>query len=151
LSFEAYRWAKTWNGLLSNQKFVLVMLADHYNDEKRCAWPSTQTLADETGMSRRTVIRCIEVLERVGLIEVEHWINAYNGKQMSNRYFLPMYDSESCSSSDELLRVYPDYNNETGELEYDVPAPRAATAPVSGEWPAAPNLWTTPAPDPWAA
>jgi AraC-like DNA-binding protein len=95
MSFDAFKWARGQGGLSSNRKFVLLMIADHYNEADRCAWPSMSTLARETGMSRRSVVRCIADLEATGLLEAEQWINWDTGKQMANRYYLPQYDPES--------------------------------------------------------
>ena len=95
MSIGAFRWAKTWTCETPLQKYVLVMIADHYNDRVRRAWPSMQTLADETGMSRRTVVRHVEALEKCNLIEVEQWVNNDTGSQMANRYCLPLYDAKS--------------------------------------------------------
>ncbi|MGJ4843902.1 helix-turn-helix domain-containing protein [Leifsonia sp. Le1] len=106
MSFEAFRWAKSWGGLSTSRKFVLLMLADHYNEEAHRAWPSMQTLARETGMSRRSVVNCIATLEKEGLIEVEQWVDATTGKQMSNRYCLPWHDEESVRAETLPVRVY---------------------------------------------
>ena len=49
-------------------KFVMVVLADHYNDSTGTCWPSIDTLAEVTGVSRRTVIRKLKDLEAAGYI-----------------------------------------------------------------------------------
>ena len=68
MSFEAMKWAKAISELSSSQKFVLIALADFYNDSKRCAWPSIARLMKYTNLSRRTVQRSLAELERRGLI-----------------------------------------------------------------------------------
>lgn len=51
------------------KKFVLVKLADNANDDGVC-WPSYDHIAEMCEMSRRTVIRHIAELEKMGLISV---------------------------------------------------------------------------------
>jgi DnaD/phage-associated family protein len=54
----------------STSKFVLLALADHANDEGRGAYPSLDTLAHKTSMSRRTVQRAIDALKILGIIKL---------------------------------------------------------------------------------
>jgi hypothetical protein len=56
-------------------------LAMHANKDGAC-WPSLGTLADLTGLSRRTVIRTIRVLERASLVKVERRV----GRTQTNTY-----------------------------------------------------------------
>lgn len=96
MSMGAFKWAKSWGGqLTSPQMFVLLMIADHYNDTKRRAWPHIATLATETCLSSSTVKRSIRELKAQGLIEVEQWFDNSTGQQMANRYCLPDYDPRS--------------------------------------------------------
>lgn len=69
MSFEAMKWAKGISELSSSQKFILIALADFYNDAKKCAWPSVKRLMDYTNLSRRTVQRSLAELESRGLIK----------------------------------------------------------------------------------
>ncbi len=62
--------AQVWAlDLPSTTKLVLLKLADNANDEGIC-WPSMNTVAKYTGISRRAVITHIKKLEELGLIEV---------------------------------------------------------------------------------
>jgi biotin operon repressor len=137
MSFEAFKWAKSWDGLSSTRKFVLLMLADHYNEDVHRAWPSMQTLANETGMSRRSVVNCVATLEEMGLIEVEQWVDATTGKQMSNRYCLPWHDPASTRAEKLPVHVYAGFGVD-GKWEYE-----AAPEPVASD------LWITPSKDVW--
>ena len=47
---------------------VLLILADNANDEGRGAYPSASTIAEETGMSLRTVRNKLNDLETAGII-----------------------------------------------------------------------------------
>lgn len=49
-------------------KFILVVLADHYNDSTGECWPSVATIASITGCSRATVLRKLKQLEQSGMI-----------------------------------------------------------------------------------
>lgn len=56
--------------LPSNQKLVLLMLADRTNrDTGRCT-PSHRNLAEDCGMSMSTLKRCLAALQQAGLIEI---------------------------------------------------------------------------------
>ena len=52
----------------SSAKHVLTLLADHLNEKDRRCFPSIRTLAEESGLSRNTVIRALQVLEELALI-----------------------------------------------------------------------------------
>lgn len=62
--------AKAWSlKLPQEEKFVLLALADHADDEGRC-FPSVGRLAWKTGYSERQIQRVQALLTRRGLIEV---------------------------------------------------------------------------------
>lgn len=70
MSFEHIKWA--WNadkGLNSSEQLVLLALADRANKSGVC-WPSIPTISDDTHLNRKTVIRCINVLEYRGLVVI---------------------------------------------------------------------------------
>lgn len=117
MSIEAFKWAKTFDidrrplhrtsptanrpvmPSASNQKFVLLMIADYFNEKDLCAWPALSTLARDTGMSRTTVERCIRALEDQGLIEVEAVFKARTNERTASRYRLPLYNEASTSNT----------------------------------------------------
>ena len=74
MSIVALRWAWKQHSVKGLTKFVLVRLADRANDKGEC-WPGMQSVADECGISRRSVLRAIEQLENDGLLIVQrtHW------------------------------------------------------------------------------
>jgi hypothetical protein len=104
LSIKAFRWAKGWiadpgTPLKTFDAFVLVMIADHYNDDARRAWPKIATLAYETRLSKSSVKRSIARLQELGLLEIEHWfLNSNSRHQLANRYCLPLFDTRSTAS-----------------------------------------------------
>lgn len=67
-------------------RFVLLAIADCANDQGQQAWPSTGSIAAKTGLSVRTVQRCISSLADLGELVVEP--NA--GRRGTNLYSLPM-------------------------------------------------------------
>jgi DNA-binding transcriptional MocR family regulator len=66
-------------GLNAGQRLTLVSLGEWANDEGVC-WPSHDTIAKRVGVGRRQVIRIIEQLEAMGVIE------RIERKQYSNKY-----------------------------------------------------------------
>jgi len=54
------------------ERFVLVALADHVDDETRKAWPSVARIMRRTGCSRRAVQRALRSLEQHGIITSAH-------------------------------------------------------------------------------
>lgn len=51
-------------------RFVAFLLADHYNDATGQCFPSISTLAQETGLSERSVMRALEELEESEQISI---------------------------------------------------------------------------------
>ena len=41
-----FKWAKTVKGLKSTEKFVLICLADYFNDDLGDAFPAQETIAN---------------------------------------------------------------------------------------------------------
>ena len=74
--------------LPTNEKFLLIMLANYAsNDEGEC-FPSTETLMRETALARTTVRKCLHSLQTKGYISAhERWSN---GRQLSNSYQMAM-------------------------------------------------------------
>jgi hypothetical protein len=56
-----------WGALVGPHAIAIyVALALHADSDTRVCWPSYQTLADLTGMSRYHAIRCVRLLATVG-------------------------------------------------------------------------------------
>jgi hypothetical protein len=72
--------SKAWDmDLPCGQKFVLLALCDHANDDGLC-YPGQSRLADKCGMSPRTVSSHIDWLEKRGLIRKERRQNTQRRK-----------------------------------------------------------------------
>lgn len=70
---------------------VYMALVRHLNADGQC-WPSFQYLANMLGMSRRTVMRSIEVLDKAGLITVEERYTDKKGQTTNCYTILDMQD-----------------------------------------------------------
>lgn len=88
LSYKATTWAWGQKGIPWKPKFVLVALADWYNELESCAWPTYAQLADKTGMSKSSVQRGLRWLVENKLVVVEP--NFKHNRQQANRYRLPV-------------------------------------------------------------
>lgn len=86
MSWRATSWAAEQRTGSPISKLVLLKLADNANDEGAC-WPSLETIADHTELSRRTVQDHLTRLEGMGLIAVEER-KAGSGATLSNLYRL---------------------------------------------------------------
>jgi hypothetical protein len=70
VSWEATAWARRLRGLGPNGKLVLLLMSDHVNEhDVNVCWPSLPRLAADSDLSRATVWRTIDRLEKLGLIE----------------------------------------------------------------------------------
>jgi len=70
MSFRNYDWAWKQSGLGFRDKLVLLCLVKHERNGE--CWPGVNTLADLTGMDRRTVQRALGVLGEYGLITTHY-------------------------------------------------------------------------------
>jgi biotin operon repressor len=64
-------------------KYVLLAIAKHADDQGEC-YPSGERLAKLTGLSRRTVLRKIDWLEKAGYVSIQR--RTKDGKKTSNLY-----------------------------------------------------------------
>jgi hypothetical protein len=87
---------------------VYLVLAKYANYETELCWPSLATIAKESYVNRRTVIRTIARLAEVGVIEIQSR-KRDNGEPDSNMYRLPRTkvgsDSQSLRSDQQSLPV----------------------------------------------
>lgn len=86
----------------SSRKLVLIKLADHANDKGIC-WPSHDHIAEQCEMSKRTVIRHIEELEKQGLIKVVQRKREGEAFNKTNLYYLSLDDSDILSNDSDNL------------------------------------------------
>lgn len=104
MSYEYQKWARS-QVIAGSAKAVLVSLSLFVNEKGQC-WPSYETLAFETGLSRKTIQRSVQKLYKLGLIHIE------NRKiKHSNLYTL----GKSYPQVNRSQR--PVYQKQTGQME----------------------------------
>ena len=69
------------------QKMVLMAIANRFNDDMGYCFPSHELLAKESGMSKSSVLRQIEALEKTTLLSVIRSLDDKGNKNV-NRYIL---------------------------------------------------------------
>jgi hypothetical protein len=86
MAIECMVWALEQDGLKTNEKFVLLGIANHSRPDGNNAFPSLETLARYTALSVSTVQRAINGLCEKGLMTKDP-----GGGRKSNTYTLKMY------------------------------------------------------------
>ncbi|MBO9453249.1 helix-turn-helix domain-containing protein [Tropicibacter sp. R16_0] len=87
MSHHATSWAIRQRGLKPATKLVLWQLCDRYHPDHGC-FPSQETLADDCEMSRASVNRHLDELERLGLIRRIQRSEKKTNRQKSTLYIL---------------------------------------------------------------
>lgn len=86
MSVRAMSWVWSSSTAEGLDRFVLLAIADCANDDGEQAWPAVSTLASKTGLSERTVQRCVKSLTALGELRVQ----ANAGRRGCNLYSLTM-------------------------------------------------------------
>lgn len=94
MSLKAINWALEQEGLTTAEKFVLVVIAHHFNDQKANAYPGRSTIARKAAITERTVGYALNALEDNGLIRRIGRGQA-SGHRGTTIYKLPMYLDEA--------------------------------------------------------
>lgn len=92
MAIVAIEWAFAQEVPVPSAKLVLLALADHINRHGK-AWPSIARLSERTNLHRATVIRALETLTGLGLIEVD------NRNGSVNHYRLTIEPVAECDGS----------------------------------------------------
>ena len=96
------------HGLPHGTKLLLLCLADYADDSGNC-WPSFQSLANRTDMSRRHVIRVMAELETTGLIRR---VEERPYKPTVYRLIVPTSDTHVTTTSDIAMSPEPSINHQ---------------------------------------
>ena len=104
MSTKALFWALEQK-IPGGPKSVLIHLADWYNTHEAAAWPTHQQLAEKSGWSVGGVRKYLDWLEEHGLVVREK--RMYKGRQVSNRYRLPVNVMAFQGATTEHPRVLP--------------------------------------------
>lgn len=86
MSWQAVTWVLEQSEAELGSRLVLLSIASHANREGKNAYPSLDTIARESLLSRREVIYCIQALEEKGELQVTRGI----GRGNPNVYVLPL-------------------------------------------------------------
>ncbi len=89
MAIECMVWALEQDGLKTNEKFVLLGIANHSRPDGKNAFPSLETIARYTALSVSTVQRAINALCEKGLMTKDP-----GGGRKSNTYTLMIHRAE---------------------------------------------------------
>lgn len=130
LSFKSTTQAWSHSGLKPLQRLVLLCLANHANEADEC-WPSLDTLAKETGISRRYVVELVHELASLGLVSMSK-----RKRSATTLYRLTQDESVSADTSDvdlDTLDGEPSTPPESPALVNPVHSSVPSSLPVNGE------------------
>ncbi len=82
MSAKLVGWALEQEGLEPQEKLLLVILADHFNDKEGAAWAGQARIAKMMGVSDRQVRRLQVSLVSKGILNVEHRTGSSNMYRM---------------------------------------------------------------------
>ena len=82
MSAKLVGWALEQEGLEPQEKLLLVILADHFNDKEGAAWAGQARIAKMMGVSDRQVRRLQVSLVEKGILNVEHRTGSSNMYRM---------------------------------------------------------------------
>lgn len=107
MSWRAVKWAVNVAQaarLTTTQRLVLMMLAVHHNDRAGICCPSVETLAAETGLSRRGVQIATAALADARVITISSRLK--HGIQTTNQYdlFGPIKGRTTCAPGGRMKR-----------------------------------------------
>ncbi len=132
MSWKALTWAGDQRCRTSAEKFVLVVLANHADEQHTC-YPSVESLAATTQLGTSTVRRCITNLTIDGKIRVlQRW--GKRGSRRSNRYQLLMLGADTpLPEHDDWQREY-EYVPRPKDIDNnDADSPDEGTADIDGD------------------
>lgn len=114
MSVQAITWAYALRGLSSGQKFALVTLCNRCDEDWSC-YPSVKLIAEETGMSERTVREHLDALENMGAMKRDRTRNS-DGTLGRYRYFVQrQFQPVAKSAGGEIKAKTPAANTANGE------------------------------------
>ena len=119
MSVDATRWAWSISSVSATQKIVLLTLADRA-DENHRAWPSIARLEMDTCLDRKTVMRAIDDLEKIGFLITER------GNGSGNKYWLTGVSDRHETST----KIGTSTKTGTGPKNGTAPVPKLGPLPV---------------------
>ena len=90
MSVDAVKWAwRQSTGLRSTEKYLLIYLADRYNEQQGFAWPSISRMSKDTKISKSSIKRALKRLEELGYIRRQRRFKPEDGSQFTSAIHLP--------------------------------------------------------------
>ena len=89
MSIAAMNWAWSQHTGTPTEKLILMALADCANDAGEC-WPSQGEVARKCGVTRQTIIKYLDILQKDGLVTVKIRHRETDGGRTSNLYVLAL-------------------------------------------------------------
>ena len=118
MAIECMVWVLDLQGdITTNEKFVLLGIANHSSPDGTGSWPSIETLGKYTRLSRSTVQRCVKSLVEKGYLHKEE-----GGGRRSNTYTLQMEKEEPLAEVVELKVVTEGSQSDTPGASEDSPS-----------------------------
>ena len=96
MSFQVMAWARSIKTGSATTKAVLMAVAN-YADEAGLCWPSQDQIADDTELSRHSVMRALDVLQELGLLTRERR-HRKDGSRTSDMITLDLSITHLCSA-----------------------------------------------------
>jgi biotin operon repressor len=113
MSFQAMTWARGIKTGSATTKAVLLAVAN-YADEEGVCWPSQEQLADDTELSRHSIMRALDTLEDAGLLERERRHRG-DGSRTSDLIMLDLSSTELRSRQQRCTQQQPKSHSATAE------------------------------------
>ncbi len=86
------------NDLSSNEKLILIVLANYFNTDLDEAFPSQETIAKNSSLSRSSVIRALDALRSKGYITIKK--RRRSGRFSHNVYKIHLVSDSHTATSD---------------------------------------------------
>ena len=86
MSVNAMKKVFELSSLRGTERLILVVIAWHIDDKKGYAWPSVETIAAESGLTKSGAVRAIYRCENSGELEVDR---TAGGSKNTNKYTIP--------------------------------------------------------------
>lgn len=150
MSVKCQTWVWDYSETTGNDRIVLLFVADQADDDGTNSYPSIDRIADKTHLPKRTVMRCVERLERLGALVVHRperrgrgHFNSYE-VVMKGDTLTPIVEQEDCSSEGEHVvqkrrakarKGAPPYVNGSRSLDPLTQTPDLNTRAVSEDAP----------------
>ena len=90
------------DALTASAKYVALLIADYYDDEKGYAWPSAAEVARVSLLSRNGVAKILRQLAESGVLTIEHQ-KAKNGAIAASRFRFPWIPAHPASPRDKAV------------------------------------------------